>query len=108
MNLQSDRIADACRQLGLYAIPSVWPVIAKHQLAHEGSFADFIAYIRHIFSGDPSGMVSGRQVSINSTAHEEALLNLGHDKASRSENAAMPVLYLSLRRIETVPPYPLI
>lgn len=42
MNLQSDRIADACRQLGLYAIPSVWPVIAKHQLAHEGSFADFI------------------------------------------------------------------
>lgn len=42
MNIQSERIADACRQLGLYAIPDAWPVIAKHVLSKEESYADFI------------------------------------------------------------------
>ena len=42
MNLQSERIADACRQLGLYALPEAWPSIAEHHLAQEGSYADFI------------------------------------------------------------------
>lgn len=42
MNLQSERIADVCRQLGLYALPEVWPSIAKHHLAQEGSYADFV------------------------------------------------------------------
>ena len=42
MNLQSERIADACRQLGLYALPEAWPSIAEHHIAQEGSYADFI------------------------------------------------------------------
>lgn len=42
MNLQSERIADACEQLGLQAIAEVWPNIAKHHLANEGSYADFV------------------------------------------------------------------
>ena len=42
MNLQSDRIADMCRQLGLYAIPESWPVIAERHLASEQSYADFV------------------------------------------------------------------
>lgn len=42
MNLQSERIADACRQLGLYALPEAWPSIAAHHIAQEGSYADFI------------------------------------------------------------------
>ena len=42
MNIQSERIADACRQLGLYAIPDAWPVIAKHALSKEQSYADFV------------------------------------------------------------------
>jgi DNA replication protein DnaC len=45
MNLQSERIADACRQLGLYALPEAWPSIAEHHLAQEGSYADFIEKI---------------------------------------------------------------
>lgn len=42
MNLQSERIADACRQLGLYALPEAWPSIAEHHIVQEGSYADFI------------------------------------------------------------------
>lgn len=42
MNLQSDRIADACRQLGLHTLPEMWPVIAQQQVTNEGSYADFI------------------------------------------------------------------
>ena len=42
MNLQSERIADACRQLGLYALPETWPRIAENHLTQEGSYADFI------------------------------------------------------------------
>ena len=42
MNLQSERIADACRQLNLHAIPQAWPAVAKQHLASEGSYADFI------------------------------------------------------------------
>nr|ELR5108839.1 IS21-like element helper ATPase IstB [Providencia rettgeri] len=42
MNLQSERIADACRQLGLYALPESWPRIAEKHLEQEGSYADFI------------------------------------------------------------------
>ncbi|MDB9565499.1 ATP-binding protein [Providencia rettgeri] len=42
MNLQSERIADACCQLGLYALPENWPRIAEKHLAQEGSYADFI------------------------------------------------------------------
>lgn len=42
MNLQFERIADVCRQLGLYALPEAWPLIAEHHLCQEGSYADFI------------------------------------------------------------------
>ena len=42
MNLQYDRIADACEQLGLQAIPQSWSSIAQHQMNKEGSYADFI------------------------------------------------------------------
>jgi hypothetical protein len=42
VNLQSERITDACRQLGLYALPESWPRIAEKHLAQEGSYADFI------------------------------------------------------------------
>ncbi len=42
MNLQSERIADACRQLGLYALTESWPRIAEKHLEQEGSYADFI------------------------------------------------------------------
>ena len=45
MNLQSERIADMCRQLGLHAIPTAWPAIAEHHIANEGSYADFIEKI---------------------------------------------------------------
>lgn len=40
--LQSERISDACEQLGLNAVPAVWPVIAKQILDKEGSYADFV------------------------------------------------------------------
>lgn len=42
MNLQSDRIAYACEQLGLHAMPSSWPELAKKHLEKEGTYADFI------------------------------------------------------------------
>lgn len=42
MNLQYDRIANACEQLGLQAIPRSWSSIAQHQMSNEGSYADFI------------------------------------------------------------------
>lgn len=42
MNLQSERIADACQQLGLQTLPEVWPLIAEQHLAKESSYADFI------------------------------------------------------------------
>lgn len=40
--LQSERISDACEQLGLNAVPAVWPVVAKQVLDKEGSYADFV------------------------------------------------------------------
>jgi DNA replication protein DnaC len=42
MNRQYDRIAYACEQLGLQAIPQSWSRIAQHQMNKEGSYADFI------------------------------------------------------------------
>ncbi|AVL71160.1 AAA family ATPase [Oligella urethralis] len=42
MSLQSERIADMCRQLGLYAINEVWSHVAEHHLNSEGTYADFV------------------------------------------------------------------
>ena len=42
MNLQSERILQACKQLGLYAISDAWPAIAEHHASQEGSYADFV------------------------------------------------------------------
>lgn len=42
MNLQSQRIADACEQLGLHSIPTSWPALAKKHLENEGTYGDFI------------------------------------------------------------------
>lgn len=42
MNLQSERIQDACQSLRLQAIPNAWPLIAKQVLVQDGSYADFI------------------------------------------------------------------
>lgn len=42
MNLQSERIAGMCRQLGLYAIDEVWSNVAEHHLNSEGTYADFV------------------------------------------------------------------
>ena len=38
MNLQSERIAGMCRQLGLYAIDKVWSNVAEHHLNSEGTY----------------------------------------------------------------------
>ena len=45
MNLQSERIADICRQLGLLALPEAWPLIAERHLSQEGTYADFIEHL---------------------------------------------------------------
>ena len=42
MSLQSERIADMCRQLGLYAIDEVWSNVAEYHLNSEGTYADFV------------------------------------------------------------------
>lgn len=42
MTLQSERIADMCRQLGLYAMDEVWSKVAEHHLNSEGTYADFV------------------------------------------------------------------
>ncbi|SUA60356.1 transposase/IS protein [Oligella urethralis] len=42
MNLQSERIADMCRQLGLQAVGEAWSQIATQHLKEEGSYADFV------------------------------------------------------------------
>lgn len=42
MSLQSDRIENICSQLGLHAVQSAWPAIAKSTLAKEKSYADFV------------------------------------------------------------------
>jgi DNA replication protein DnaC len=42
MNLQSERIADYCQQLGLTAIPHCWPELAKRHLEQDGTYADLI------------------------------------------------------------------
>ena len=42
MNLQSERIADACRQLGLYVIDQSWPILAEQHMGSQGTYADFI------------------------------------------------------------------
>ena len=47
MNLQSERIAEACQQLGLYAIPTVWPDLAKRHLEQEGTYADLVEALLH-------------------------------------------------------------
>lgn len=38
MNLQSQRIMEACQALRLRAIPEAWPLVAKHIIATEGSY----------------------------------------------------------------------
>lgn len=42
MNLQSQRIMAACQELRLRALPEAWPLVAKHIMATEGSYADFV------------------------------------------------------------------
>lgn len=42
MNLQFERIADICQQLGLHTVFENWPLIAQQQLDQEGSYADFV------------------------------------------------------------------
>lgn len=42
MSLQSERIADTCRQLGLYAIDEVWSNVAEYHLNSKGTYADFV------------------------------------------------------------------
>ena len=42
MNLQSERIADICRQLGLLALPEAWPLIAERHLSQEGTYAEHL------------------------------------------------------------------
>ena len=45
MNLQHERIADLCRQLGLSAMAQAWPQIAEHHLQQEGTYADFVEHL---------------------------------------------------------------
>ena len=42
MNLQYDRIAEACRQLGLRAIAEAWTNLAEQHLKEEGTYGDFV------------------------------------------------------------------
>lgn len=42
MNLQSQRIADACAQLGLVTTATHWSDLAKQHLEKDGTYADFI------------------------------------------------------------------
>lgn len=56
MNLQSERIADACRQLGLYALPEAWPSIEEHHITQEGSYEDFIERHENLVMLGPSGV----------------------------------------------------
>lgn len=42
MNLQSQRIADACEQLSLVTTATSWSDLAKKHLEHDGTYADFI------------------------------------------------------------------
>lgn len=42
MNLQAQRIAHACEQLGLFTTPSCWHDIAKQNLKKDGTYGDFI------------------------------------------------------------------
>ena len=45
MNLQDERIADACRQLGLYTIPQSWPLIAQSPLEQDKTYGDFTEHL---------------------------------------------------------------
>ena len=45
MNLQDERIADACQQLGLYAIPEAWPLIAQSHLEQDKTYGDFTEHL---------------------------------------------------------------
>ena len=45
MNLQDERIADACRQLGLYTIPQAWPLIAQSHLEQDKTYGDFTEHL---------------------------------------------------------------
>ena len=45
MNLQSERIANACEQLGLHTTPGCWPELAKKHLENDGTYGDFIEAI---------------------------------------------------------------
>ena len=45
MNLQDERIADACRQLGLYTIPQSWPLIAQSHLEQDKTYGDFTEHL---------------------------------------------------------------
>ena len=42
MNLQLERIAHQCEQLGLASMANEWPAVAKQVLESEGSYADFM------------------------------------------------------------------
>lgn len=45
MNLQQERIQDACATLKLGAISNEWPAVADKLSAQEGTFADFLEQV---------------------------------------------------------------
>ena len=45
MVLQSERIAQACDQLGLHATPNCWPELASQHLENDGTYGDFVEAI---------------------------------------------------------------
>ena len=45
MNLQHERIADACRQLGLHVISEAWPSLAQANIEQDNGYGDFIEHL---------------------------------------------------------------
>ena len=45
MNLQDERIADACRQLGLHVISEAWPSLAQANIEQDKGYGDFIEHL---------------------------------------------------------------
>lgn len=45
MNVQDERIADACRQLGLYTIPDAWSLIAQSHIGQDKTYGDFTEHL---------------------------------------------------------------
>ena len=45
MNLQHERIADSCRQLGLHVISEAWPSLAQANIEQDKGYGDFIEHL---------------------------------------------------------------